>query len=387
MGDTIRYTLTVTNANVVTMTTVRITDALPAVLSLVGVDSVSAGCTDESSGNTVRVTCGELAPGASAAVVFRAVVRPEAAGRAVENRFVWTADQWPGTDNRSNTCVNAPCGGDDPVRGSRGYKAGVGELVENAPVTYTLVVTNETGVTLVNLVITDALPAQLALSGVSVPAGCTDESSGNTAVVRCATLPVSQAVQVEVYATVVTATGDIVNTFTWTADNLGPDEPPECWGLPCDSEDRPNLDNAETRKEAHSSAVRVGELVTYTITLSNSGTMTATVAVTDVLDARLSYVDASIAPDSTAGGVLAWHGVVVPAGEARHITVTVRAGANTPLWASYVVTNSVQIAYRSQTMARDAAGVEVEPRRVFLPMVMRPPELAPRVFIPMVMRP
>jgi uncharacterized repeat protein (TIGR01451 family) len=98
VGDTIRYTLTVTNANVVTMTTVRITDALPAVLSLVGVDSVSAGCTDESSGNTVRVTCGELAPGASAAVVFRALVRPEAAGRAVENRFVWTADQWPGTE-------------------------------------------------------------------------------------------------------------------------------------------------------------------------------------------------------------------------------------------------------------------------------------------------
>jgi uncharacterized repeat protein (TIGR01451 family) len=99
--------------------------------------------------------------------------------------------------------------------------------------------------------------------------------------------------------------------------------------------------------------VRVGELVTYTITLSNSGTTTATVAVTDVLDARLSYVGANIAPDSTAGGVLAWHGVVVPAGEARHITVTVRAGANTPLWASYVVTNSVQI---SLPVADDGAG-------------------------------
>jgi uncharacterized repeat protein (TIGR01451 family) len=387
VGDTIRYTLTVTNANVVTMTTVRITDALPAVLSLVGVDSVSAGCTDESSGNTVRVTCGELAPGASATVVFRAVVQPAAAGRAVENRFVWTADQWPQANNPSNTCINAPCGGENPTRGSRGHKVGVGELEVGAAVTYTLVVTNETGVTLVNLVITDALPAQLALSGVSVPAGCTDESSGNTAVVRCATLPVSQAVSVEVYATVVTTTGEIVNTFAWTADNLGPDEPPECWGLPCDSEDRPNLDNAETRKQAHASAVRVGELVTYTITLSNSGTMTATVAVTDVLDARLSYVDASIAPDSTAGGVLAWHGVVVPAGEARHITVTVRAGANTPLWASYAVTNSVQISYRSRTMARDAVTVEVKPWRVFLPMVMRPPELVPRLFIPMVMRP
>jgi uncharacterized repeat protein (TIGR01451 family) len=124
--------------------------------------------------------------------------------------------------------------------------------------------------------------------------------------------------------------------------------------------------------------VRVGELVTYTITLSNSGTTTATVAVTDVLDARLSYVDASIAPDSTAGGVLAWHGVVVPAGEVQQIAVTVRAGANTPVWASYAVTNSVQISYRSRTMARDAVTVEVKPRRVFIPMVMRPPELVPR---------
>ena len=110
-------------------------------------------------------------------------------------------------------------------------------------------------------------------------------------------------------------------------------------------------------------------------------------AVTDVLDARLSYVSASITPDSTAGGVLAWHGVVVPAGEVQQIAVTVRAGANTPVWASYAVTNSVQISYRSQTMARDAAGVEVEPRRVFIPMVMRPPDLAPRVFMPIVMRP
>jgi uncharacterized repeat protein (TIGR01451 family) len=309
VGDTIRYTLTVTNVNAVTMTNVRITDVLPVELSLAGVDSVSAGCNDESSGNTVRASCAELAPGASATVVFRAVVQPAAAGRAIENRFVWTADQWPQANNPSNTCINAPCGGGNPTRGSRGHKVGVGELEVGAAVTYTLVVTNETGVTLVNLRITDTLPAQLTLTSVNVPAGCADQSAGNVAIVTCPMLPVSQAVQVEVYATVVTTTGEIVNTFTWTADNLGPDEPPECWGLPCDSEDRPNLDNAETGKQAHASAVRVGELVTYTITLSNSGTTTATVAVTDVLDARLSYCGcASIAPEQH-GGWRRWPGM------------------------------------------------------------------------------
>ncbi|GIV85691.1 MAG: hypothetical protein KatS3mg052_2698 [Candidatus Roseilinea sp.] len=315
VGDTVRYTLTVTNTNAITLTNVRITDSLPAGLALVAVESVSAGCTDQSTGNTVQILCAALPAGDTARVVFTARVQPEATGQTLVNRFRWTAEQWPLPDNVSNDCANAPCGGSDPQRGSTGHKLGVGELSENAPVTYTLVVTNQTGVALTNLLITDVLPSQLQLSSVSVPSGCVDNSAGNTVQVSCASLPAGQSVEVTVYAAVVSATGTVVNSFTWTADNLGPDQPVECWDLPCDSEDRPNLVNIETAKVGSAAMARVGDLITYTLTLSNSGNVTATATVTDVLDGRLTLEAASPMPDATSGGVLVWQNVSVPPGE------------------------------------------------------------------------
>jgi len=38
-------------------------------------------------------------------------------------------------------------------------------------------------------------------------------------------------------------------------------------------------------------------------------------------------------------------------------------------------------------ITRHAPAVTVEPWRVFVPIVQRPPDLAPRVFMPIVMRP
>ncbi len=263
---------------------------------------------------------------------------------------------------------------------------GVGELAENAPITYTLVVTNQTPATLINLRITDTLPSQLQLSGVDVPFGCTDQSSGNTAVVSCAGLPAGQSVVVAVYATVVSATGTVVNSFTWTADNLGPDEPVACWDLPCDSEDRPDLDNIETAKGGSAAMARVGDLITYTLTLSNSGSVTATATVTDVLDGRRTFESASVTPDESAGGTLVWQNVVVPAGERVVITVTVRAGANTPLAQSYTVNNAMQVSYRNTTLTRQAGSVEVAPWRAFIPVAMRPAEITPRTYLPIMLR-
>ncbi|WP_169238740.1 DUF7507 domain-containing protein [Candidatus Roseilinea sp. NK_OTU-006] len=387
VGDTVRYTLTVTNTNAITLTNVRITDSLPAGLVLVAVESVSAGCTDQSTGNTVQILCAALSAGDTARVVFTAHVQPEAAGQTLVNRFRWTAEQWPLPDNVSNDCANAPCGSSDPQRGSTGRKLGVGELSENAPVTYTLAVTNQTGVALTNLLITDVLPSQLQLSSVSVPSGCVDNSAGNTVQVSCASLPAGQSVEVTVYAVVVSATGTVVNSFTWTADNLGPDRPVECWDLPCDSEDRPDLDNIETAKVGSAAMARVGELITYTLTLSNSGNVTATATVTDVLDGRLTLEAASPTPDATSGGVLVWQNVSVPPGEQVVMTVTVRAGANTSLAQSYTVVNAMQVSYRNTALTRQAGEVEIMPWRAFIPIAMRPPELTPRVYLPVVLHP
>lgn len=371
VGDVVRYTLTVTNSNVVTFTNVRITDVLPSGLQLIAVESVSAGCADQSSGNVVRVLCNEVAPSGTAEVVFTAQVLPQAAGQPINNLFRWTADQWPDSNNPSNVCANAPCGGSDAQPGGAAHKAGVGDLTVGAPVTYTLVVTNATPVTLVNVRITDTLPAQLQLTSVAMPSGCSDQSSGNTAVVVCGALAAGQSVTVEVYATVVTTTGQIINSFVWSADNLGPQRPEECWDLPCDSDQRPNLDNSGTEKVSSATAVRVGDLITYTITLSNSGQITAVATVTDALDSRLTLVSATPTPDQTSGGVLVWQNVSVPPDGTVTLEVTVRAGANTPLTQPYSVTNAVTVTYGNQSLQRQAGAIEVMPRRTYFPAVRR----------------
>ena len=76
----------------------------------------------------------------------------------------------------------------------------------------------------------------------------------------------------------------------------------------------------------------------------------------------------------------------VPAGGTVVLTVTVRA-ASGPLSGGYTLGNSVLIGTADGQITRHAPAVTVEPWRVFVPIVQRPPDLAPRVFMPIVMRP
>jgi len=86
------------------------------------------------------------------------------------------------------------------------------------------------------------------------------------------------------------------------------------------------------------------------------------------------------------GQTLVWSGVNVPAGGTAAITVTVRAGSGL-LPGGYALGNSVTIGAVDGEIVRDAPSVTVEPWRVFVPIVQRPPDLAPRVFMPIVYRP
>ena len=139
-----------------------------------------------------------------------------------------------------------------------------------------------------------------------------------------------------------------------------------------------------TRKEVTPMVVRMGELVSYTIVVSNVGDAAVTVQVTDTLAVSATLVSATPGY-SQAGQTLVWGNVVVPAGGTAVLTVTVRA-ASGPLPEGYLLFNSVIIGTADGEFARSAPAVQVEPLRAFVPIVMRPPDLLPRVFIPMVMR-
>ena len=146
-----------------------------------------------------------------------------------------------------------------------------------------------------------------------------------------------------------------------------------------------NVDNVDTRKEAVPTAVRMGELVSYTIVISNAGSAAVTARVTDTLAVSATLVSAT--PGYVQSGqTLVWSGVNVPAGGTAVLTITVRA-ASGPLPEGYTLFNSMTIGAADGEILRNAPAVQVEPWRAFVPIVQRPPDLAPRVFIPMVMRP
>jgi uncharacterized repeat protein (TIGR01451 family) len=140
-----------------------------------------------------------------------------------------------------------------------------------------------------------------------------------------------------------------------------------------------------TRKEAAPTVVRMGELVTYTIVVSNAGSADVAVTITDTLAVSATLVSATPGY-AQSGQTLVWSGVNVPAGGTAAITVTVRAGSGL-LPGGYALGNSVTIGAVDGEIVRDAPSVTVEPWRVFVPIVQQPPDLAPRVFMPIVMRP
>jgi len=125
-----------------------------------------------------------------------------------------------------------------------------------------------------------------------------------------------------------------------------------------------------TRKDVTPTVARMGELVSYTIVVSNSGSAAVTVQVTDTLPVSATLVSAT--PGYVQSGqTLVWSNVVVPAGGAVVLTTTVRAGSG-PLPGGYTLLNSVTVGTADGEFTRSAPPVQVEPLRAFVPIVMRP---------------
>ncbi|GIV83252.1 MAG: hypothetical protein KatS3mg052_0259 [Candidatus Roseilinea sp.] len=146
-----------------------------------------------------------------------------------------------------------------------------------------------------------------------------------------------------------------------------------------------SLDNVDTRKEVTPTQVRIGDLVTYTIVLSNSGGVSVTVRVSDTLATALTLVGATPGY-AQSGQTLVWENVLVPAGGTTELTVT--AQVNTNALSNPTVNNSVVISSYADgepPLVRDADPVDVEVYRAFLPVAHKPASTF--AFVPVVIRP
>jgi len=110
-GDTITWTITVSNTGTVPAADVTVTDALPA-----GTTLVSATGTDWTSSGTTTLTLSygpDLAPGGSSVVTVVATLDPAFTGTSISNTAVVTPDDVTPGDNTSTvtTPVTQPGGG------------------------------------------------------------------------------------------------------------------------------------------------------------------------------------------------------------------------------------------------------------------------------------
>ncbi|MCS6773281.1 MAG: alpha-amylase family glycosyl hydrolase [Thermoflexales bacterium] len=236
-------------------------------------------------------------------------------------------------------------------------------------VTYTIVLSNPASFATI-VFVTDTLPSGMSFVGVVAPTPAPTVQSGQVLAWHSVTVPPNSLVTL-VFRVQVNTTGTLTNTFV-VGDGQNEVPPaggtqPLIVGMP--SGTISDLNNSGTRKEVTPTTVRMGERVTYTITLSNTGSATVTAQVTDTLPLSTTLISAT--PGYVQSGqTLSWSNVSVPPGGSAVLTITVQVGSGA-LPNGYALTNTVEVGALGGTLSRVAPTVTVHPWRAFVPITQR----------------
>ncbi|WP_186826728.1 beta strand repeat-containing protein, partial [Psychroserpens burtonensis] len=272
-GDTVTYTLVVSNLGPDTATNVEVTD-VPSNLTITGV--TGAGCT------TFPCTIGSIASGAANDVTITVTATIDASGNFSNTASV-SADE---TDPVSTNNIDDGTDGNNDGTAAPVADVSVAKtLIDSSPyatgdtVTYTLVVSNLGPDTATNVEVTD-VPSNLTITGVT-GAGCTTFPCTIGIIASGA----ANDVTITVTATI-DASGNFSNTASVSADETDPvatNNIDDGTDGNNDGTAAPVADVSVAKTLIDSSPYATGDTVTYTLVVSNLGPDTATnVEVTDV---------------------------------------------------------------------------------------------------------
>ena len=309
VGDKLTYTVTFGNAEgaVYEIENASMTDAIPVELDFVDgsvqVDGMSADYSFDSETRTLIVPLDSIAPATEKAVTFSVTVNDAAYGKTVYNTAVLSGDNITDAEDTDDG-VSVGDGKARPTIEKRSDKssAKVGDKIA-----YTLTLSNSETATVPveNAVVTDVIPAGLTFEYGSVMLdGSTTSNFTYDENTRLLTVNVGSIAPDSSHTVtfVVTVNADAYNTTiqnlaTLTSDNTEPVQDKDDGVVVADG--RTDLSVVKT---VDKSSAKVGDKITYTLTLSNSETATVPVenaVVSDVIPAGLTFEYGSVMVDGS----------------------------------------------------------------------------------------
>jgi len=328
LGGVVTYTIVLTNPNQSDAFPIELTDALPAEVDFGGwvVQPAGASVVDD-----VVTWQGNVAAGGQVEGVFTATVGTDPAlyGLTVTNTASFVSEAaGSGSGSAAFAIEQEP----PPSLAIVKDVAPTGDVILGDVVTYTITLANSGEGEATGVVMTDILPVEVSFGGWLVqPAGAIQ---ANGAVTWTGDIPATPG-QVVLAFTATVGTDPayvgrtVTNTATFVSDNAGTHSDGAVFAIIAAPE--PDLSTSTKVSAYPGQRVMPGDLVTYTITLNNTGDGNATATCIDVLSPYYTVYDAMDLTESPAG-TLTWSGVV-PAGQqtALHFVVQVAGPSDLPV--------------------------------------------------------
>jgi uncharacterized repeat protein (TIGR01451 family) len=357
-GETLTYTITLTNAGAADQTDYGVTDPLDPNVTFVSADhgGTFAGGAVSWSGLTVP------AHGTLTLSVAVRVADPIAAGVAAVGNLAYATGATPPDCTASPlpaNCTTIPVNpGTVAIAKAVADADGDGQAAPGEALTYTITLTNSGGGDVTGYGVTDPLDANVAFAS----ADHGGVYAGGAVTWSNLTIPAKGQLTLTLVATVVeaippgvSAIGNVAYaTGTPPPDCTASPRPANCATIPV-SPGTVAIAKAVIDADGDGQATP-GETLTYTITLTNSGGGDATLGLADPLDANLRFVSADNG-GTLANGTVTWTNLTVPANGS--VTLTLVTTVADPLPAGVAAITNV--AYASGTAPADCSAVPTPP--------------------------
>ncbi|MCG3208918.1 MAG: hypothetical protein FOGNACKC_02531 [Anaerolineae bacterium] len=312
-GEIITYMLTITNAGPSDAPGVVVTDTLPLSLTLVGATPSPTG----QAGQTVSWNLGAAPAGSSQTIILSATVDSALAGGPITNTAVVTGGAADPLAANNTAAVTTTVAVEADLQISK--SAMPDPVVAGEIITYTLTITNAGPSDAPGVVVTDTLPLSLTLVGATPsPTG----QAGQTVSWNLGAAPVGSSQTIILSATVDSALagGPITNTAVVTGGTADPLTGNNTAAVTTTVAVEADL---QISKSAAPEPVAAGEVITYTLTITNAGPSDAPgVALTDTLPLSLTLVGATPSPTGQAGQTVSWNLGTAPAGSSQTVILS-----------------------------------------------------------------